>query len=55
MVKMIMLPDLHWGAISPERMKEELDKTLFSFLKCNRVNVIMIAGDLFDSKQYFAR
>ena len=53
MVKMIMLPDLHWGAISPERMKEELDKTLFSFLKCNRVNVIMIAGDLFDSKQYF--
>ena len=29
MVKMIMLPDLHWGAISPERMKEELDKTLF--------------------------
>lgn len=53
MVKMIILPDLHWGAISPERMKEELDKTLFNFLKCNRVDVVMIAGDLFDSKQYF--
>lgn len=53
MVKMIVLPDLHWGAISPERMKDELDKTLFEFLKHNRVNVILIAGDLFDSKQYF--
>lgn len=53
MQRIIMLMDLHWGAISPVRMEQELNATLFKFLDENKVDVILLGGDLFDSKQYF--
>lgn len=55
----IMLMDLHWGAISPEKMKKELEKELLSYIigmeESNLpVHAIFIGGDLFDSKQYLS-
>ena len=52
MLRLVMLMDLHWGAISPERMDIEISKTLYPFLDENNIDVIIIGGDLFDSKQY---
>ena len=52
MLRLVTLMDLHWGAISPERMEMEISQTLYPFLDENNIDVIIIAGDLFDSKQY---
>lgn len=55
MLNGILLMDLHWGAIPPERMKMELEETLYKYIESlNNLNMIVIGGDLFDSKQYFS-
>ena len=55
MFNAILLMDLHWGAIPPERMKQELEETLFKRIESmKQLNAIIIGGDLFDSKQYLS-
>lgn len=53
MLDAIVLADLHWGAIDLERFKYELDKCLFDkIIHMKKLDVIFIAGDLFDMKEY---
>ena len=55
----IVLADLHWGAIHPNRFEKELNSCLFTHLeKCKRagetVNFAVIAGDTFDVSEYLS-
>ena len=53
----IVMADLHWGAIHPDRFESELNHSLFAHLeKCKksgeRVDFAVIAGDTFDVSEY---
>lgn len=53
----IVMADLHWGAIHPDRFESELNHSLFAHLeKCEksgeRIDFAVIAGDTFDVSEY---
>lgn len=55
----LVLADLHWGAIDPEIFRYELDQILFKYIdelyvKDEPIDAIIIAGDLFDTKETFS-
>ena len=59
MLTAILLMDLHWGAISPQRMMAELEESLYKKINslessANHLDMIVIGGDLFDFKQYLS-
>ena len=55
MLNAILLMDLHWGAIPPERMHKEIEETLYKHIESlNKLDMIVIGGDLFDCKQYLS-
>lgn len=55
MLTAILLMDLHWGVIPPDRMREELKQTLFTKIQTlDNLDMIVIGGDLFDFKQYLS-
>ena len=49
----IIMADLHFGAINPRRFMKELDGCLFTMMNhLKKLDVFIIAGDLFDMKEY---
>lgn len=46
---MISLADLHWNAIDPVKMMQDLDQPLY-FIENFHVDLVVIPGDYFDSK-----
>lgn len=49
----IVIADPHCGAINPKRFMDEMDKCLFVRLNhLKKLDVFIIAGDLFDMKEY---
>ena len=57
---MIITADWHIGAVNPNDFLNELEDTLFKKLDemveaCETLDAIFVVGDIFDSKQYFAR
>ena len=58
-VNCIILADLHWGAIDPNEFKKEIFEGLLMYLEAlenqnERLDYVIIAGDLFDTKEMFS-
>ena len=50
--KILLLADMHFGAINLQRFRSELDSCLFNkFKEFEYLDYIIIAGDLFDTKE----
>lgn len=53
MLDAIIMADLHFGAVDPHLFMNELNKCLFNRLNhIKKLDMIIIAGDLFDMKEY---
>lgn len=55
----LILADMHWGAIDPDEFYEQITHVLYKYLQDQEVNdntidYIIIAGDLFDTKETFS-
>lgn len=56
----LIMADLHWGAIDPDEFADEISKLLYPYIEKLdvidgiRLDYIIIAGDLFDTKETFS-
>ena len=48
--KILTLADIHFGAMDPIRLFKELNKVI-EYLENNKIDLLVIAGDYWDSKQ----
>ena len=58
-LNILLLADVHWGAIDPDEFDMELDSTFFGYISDlvqfgEQLDYIIIAGDLFDTKEAFS-
>jgi hypothetical protein len=49
-LRVVVLGDLHFGAVPPDRLERELDETLFQWLEGNTFDALIQAGDYFDKR-----
>lgn len=49
MFRIATLADLHWNAVSPEKMYHQLQDIFLTYIKKHPVNMVVIAGDYYDS------
>lgn len=47
--KILVLADVHWGAMDADKQKEELE-FVFEYLDKNKIDLFVIAGDYFDHR-----
>lgn len=58
-LNILILADMHWGAIDPDEFTEQLKAGLFKYInelyrRNEELDYIFIAGDLFDTKETFS-
>jgi DNA repair exonuclease SbcCD nuclease subunit len=49
-MKIVTLGDLHWGALDPNHLTEELDEIFYNWIVSNKVDAIIQLGDYFDKR-----